>query len=79
MAVEPLQHLYLALDGDDAGVHLVDLMLPFKAGDHAVELLDALLLLAELDEEHTYLGLGAQGFGLFAHLAAEVGLLRGPA
>ena len=67
-----------ASDGDDAGIRLVGLALPFEAGNHAVEPFDTLLLLAKFDEDDTNLGLGAQRLGLLALLPAKVGLLGGP-
>ena len=78
-AAELAQHLYLALEGYDAGVHLVGLALPVEACNHPVELVDTFLFVTQLHEQYTHPGLGAQCLGLSALAAAQVGLLGSPA
>ena len=78
--VEPflVAALSLALQGDDRGVELVELLRPGQFAYHAVYARQPLLLLSQAHEVLAYLGIRAQGLRLLAVLAIELAELRGP-
>ena len=78
IAFHVLQHIHLALQGDDGGVKFIKLPLAAEQGEHAVDLRQPLFRTTDARKHQTQIGLSAQGFGLVAVLSAEVNQLRRP-
>ena len=80
VAVAPLtvEHIHLALQGDDAGIHLGPLAVAAQLVDDTVNLGQSIVGLAYLGECRAYLGLGAQGFRFQSLPSDEVQQHRRP-